>query len=194
MEVRRIRADIGARDGWDTVEMIVLRGCSATGVIAEFQRFLKSFARELPRDDIIRLPRPSDQVERDCRKLRGRSALQKQDFIVVGNPHQLPQIGFRAGNDRFVIRRAMRHLHNRHSALPVTDQFRCGGLQHRQGKHGRPCRKIIDPIHLRRSSDIMVCQKVYIYYTHFAYCCQAFLRNSGNIFFNSLVFLLFMQL
>ena len=54
--------------------------------------------------------------------------------------------------------------------------------------------KIIDPIHLRHSSDIMVWQKVYIYYTHFAYCCQAFLRNSGNIFSIPLVFLLFMQL
>ena len=148
-----IGADHIPRDGWDIAEIGILGGGGAHDVIPQLLRFLECLTGELPRHKVIRFSGTADQIEGHGSKLRRRPALQKQHLIVVRNVHQPAQIGLRLLYNGFIVRRAVAHLHDRHSGRAIANQFGRRALQHGKGEHGRTCRKIEYSVHIVTSID-----------------------------------------
>ena len=111
MDIVRIGAEALARGGRHIGEIVGGGGCSADG-IAVLLRLLERLARELTRDDVIRLVIPVHQIERNGGELRGRAALQKEHLIVVRNVHEAAEILLGGLDDGIVIGRSMTHLHH----------------------------------------------------------------------------------
>ena len=85
------------------------------------------------------------QVHGDHGKLHGAAALYKEHFIVVGDPHQLSQVGFRFIPDLLEHLGAMTHLHDTHPAAVVVHHLSGDLFQHFFRHHGRAGGKIIGP-------------------------------------------------
>ena len=115
MYVRRIGSYHILRNRGNMIEIIFFSCSYALNVIAELLRFLERLARELTGYDVVCLARSLDKVKRNCRKLCGRAALKEKHLVIFGNVHQLAKHSLSVLDDRFIVRRSMGHLHNRHS-------------------------------------------------------------------------------
>ena len=157
MHICRPRAEHLLFQRGNMAEMILLGGCRHHRVKPEFLCLLIRLGGKLPGKHVIRFSGSADEIERHRRKLGGSTALQKQHPVVFGDLHQRPQFYLRVTDNRLKIRRAVRHFHHRHAALPIADQLRRRSLQYRQRQHGGSCRKIEYAFltHCQSTSEIM---------------------------------------
>eukprot|EP00825_Cyclidium_porcatum_P045364 TRINITY_DN6885_c0_g1_i1.p4 TRINITY_DN6885_c0_g1~~TRINITY_DN6885_c0_g1_i1.p4 ORF type:complete len:115 (-),score=39.82 TRINITY_DN6885_c0_g1_i1:84-428(-) len=66
------------------------------------------------------------QVHRDLGKLLRRPALQEKHLVLLGNPHQLTQVGFGLVENGHELLAAMAHLHHAATGtMPVKQFFLC---------------------------------------------------------------------
>ena len=66
----------------------------------------------------------------------GGAALDEQNLVVVGNAHQLAQIGLGLVDDLLEHLGAVAHLHDAHTAAAVVHHLVADLLQHRLRHHG----------------------------------------------------------
>ena len=114
MYVIRVVTDHIGRNCGNVRKILVCRGSDQSD-IAVFLRLDVCFLRELTRHNVIGFSAAVHKVERNGGKLRGRAALKKEHFIILGNVHQFAEVFFRLFDDGFVVRRSMAHLHDRHA-------------------------------------------------------------------------------
>ena len=76
------------------------------------------------------------QIHRDHGKLQRCAALNEENLIVIGDPHQITQILLSLVDDGLENLRTVRHLHNAHTGAAVVQQLVADLFQHRNG-HGR---------------------------------------------------------
>ena len=82
------------------------------------------------------------EVHRNHGELQRCAALNEQNFIVVGDTHQIAQILLGFVNDLLEHGGAMRHLHDAHTAAAVVHHLVADFLQNRLRHHGRTGRKV----------------------------------------------------
>ena len=138
VDVGRVFSEAVARGLRDIREVIRLACCRLDDV-AVLLRFFVRLAGELSGDYVVGFAAYGQKVERNRRELRGRAALQKQDFVVVGNIHDLAEVRFGLFDDCVVIRRSVAHLHDRHSRGPVANQILRSFFENGHWQHGRAC-------------------------------------------------------
>ena len=76
------------------------------------------------------------QVPRHSGELQGSAALDEQHLVVVGDVHQLAQIGLGLVDDLLEHLGAMAHLHDAHTAAAVVHHLVADLLQHGLRHHG----------------------------------------------------------
>ena len=76
------------------------------------------------------------QIHRDHGKLQRCAALNEENLIVIGDPHQITQILLSLVDDGLENLRTVRHLHNAHTGAAVVQQLVADLFQHRN-RHGR---------------------------------------------------------
>ena len=69
-------------------------------------------------------------------ELQGRAALDEQHLVVVGDVHQLAQVGLGLVHDLLEHLGAVAHLHDAHTAAAVVHHLVADLLQHRLRHHG----------------------------------------------------------
>ena len=84
------------------------------------------------------------QVHRNHVELRGRAALQEQDFVVWGNVQQRAQVLFGVMKDAEEHFRAVAHRHDGKACAVVIKHFLLRGTQYGFGQDGGACGKVID--------------------------------------------------
>ena len=103
-------------------------------------------AGEVSGDGVVRLSRPSHEVQGHHGELARGPALQKQHLVVVGHAEQPDEIGLGIVEDLLEYFGAVAHLHDGHTAALVVGDLAPRPLQHLQGQHGRTGRKVVDPL------------------------------------------------
>ena len=79
------------------------------------RRFFRGFFRPLTCHHIVSLVVFVHQIQRNHGKLCGAAALKEQDFVIVGNVHQIPQVCLSLFQNAFKHFRSMAHLHYGHA-------------------------------------------------------------------------------
>ena len=105
--------------------------------------FLPGFFGEVARNDVIRLARVHE-VEWNRRKLLARAALYEEHAVIFGDVHQLAQVCFRLFDDGGKGLVAVGNLAHAHAGAGKIQKLSLRLFQNFEGKHGRPCRKIVN--------------------------------------------------
>ena len=92
VDVVGVFSELELVDIGDIGEVAVLARCHAAR-ITEQLCLLESLLRPRAGNDVVGLA-VQHQVHGDGRKLLGRAALQEEHLVVVGNAHQIAQVGF----------------------------------------------------------------------------------------------------
>ena len=145
MNVVGIRTEGFAGGCRNLCEVVVLGGSNRLRV-AVLLRFLIGLGGELTGQNVIRLA-GLHQVQRNCRELRRRAALQEKYLVVVRNVHDGAEIRFRLLDDCFIRGRSVAHFHNGHACITVTNEFGCGFFQYGKREHRRTCGEIVNSVH-----------------------------------------------
>ena len=82
------------------------------------------------------------QVHGHHGKLQGAAALDEQDLVVIGDVHQLAQVGLGLVGDLLEHLGAVAHFHDAHAAAAVVHHLVADLLQNRLRHHGRTCGEI----------------------------------------------------
>ena len=102
---------------------------ASNAVVAEH---IRGFLPYLEKYDMILVL----EVHGDHGKLHRAAALNEQHLIVIGNTHQLAQIGLSLGRDLLEHLGAVAHLHDAHTAAAVVHHLIADLLQHGLRHHG----------------------------------------------------------
>ena len=84
------------------------------------------------------------QVHGNHVELRGRAALQEQDFVVGRNVQQRAQVLFGVMEDAEEHFRAVAHRHDGEACAVVVEHFLLRGTQYGFGQDGGTCGKVVD--------------------------------------------------
>ena len=99
--------------------------------LAENPGFLSRFFRPHAREYVIRFP-VFHQIHRHHRKLRVSAALQKQNFILLGNIRKRAKFCFRFRDDFSEILASVTHFHHGHSRAAIVEHFLLRLFEHLQ--------------------------------------------------------------
>ena len=146
VEIVRIGGEGGRIQLRDVRERLVL-GAGHLVCVTVTSGLFERLGRPLTGDDKIRFSAPVHQVERHHGELRGRTALQEQNFVVVRDVHDLAQQRLTFLDDRIVDLGTVRHLHDRLSAAFVIQHFVSGDFQHAFRQHGRTGGEVVYSSH-----------------------------------------------
>ena len=114
-------------------------------------RFLICSLGPLARNDISCLA-VLVEIHRNRCELLMRAALQKQDFVVVGNVHELAKILLGFFDDSVKDLSSVAHFHNRHTASAVIEHFFLCFFKNFYRQYCGTGRKVINSCHLVFSS------------------------------------------
>ena len=139
----RIEADfLGRRQAGE----LALLGRGGDADIAKALRLLDRLLRPGTGDDVIRRT-PRQQVHRDLRELLRRPALQEQHLVLLGDAHQIAQVGFRLLEDGHEFLAAMAHFHDAATRAVPVQQLGLRLQQHFFRQRRRSGAEIPDPPH-----------------------------------------------
>ena len=148
VDVVGIFANLKLVDIGNVSEVLVLRGSSDTDV-AVLGGFLASLLAPGTGKDIVGLALLK-KVHGNGGELRPSATLQEENLVIVGNTHQITQIGLSLVEDLLECLGAMGHLHNGHARAAVIQHLSCGLLKHADGKRGGTGGKVVNPCHVNR--------------------------------------------
>ena len=83
------------------------------------------------------------QVHGHHGELHRAAALNEEDLVVVGNAHELAQVGLGLVTDLLEHLGAVTHLHDAHAAAPVVQHLRGNFLKNGLRHHGGSCGEVI---------------------------------------------------
>ena len=126
---------LGAEDG------VVLGDVDIVDVIAEV--LARHLGGEVARHDVVRATL-LQKIEGDRLELRGRAALEKEHFILVGDVHQLAHEGDAFVVDGLVDLAAVAELHDAHAGAFIIRDLPACLFQHLQGEHAGACGEIVN--------------------------------------------------
>ena len=117
------------------VAVVLILGGSGNDDLAVLLGFLDGLAGPCAGVDVDGLA-VLHQVPGNRRELEGGAALNEEDLIVVGDPHQVAQVGVGLVDDLLEDLGAVGHLHDAHAAAAVVHHLVTDLLQHGLGHHG----------------------------------------------------------
>ena len=141
---------LGNLDGVDVghvAERLVLAGRQAVRGAVHL-RFLEGLLRPGTGNDVVgHAAFDLHEVHRNGGELRGGATLEEQHLVVLGDAHEVAQVGLSGVDDVLERLRAMAHLHDGHACALVVEHFGCSLLQNRFRQDGGTCRKVVNPGH-----------------------------------------------
>ena len=120
----------------------ILGGRDLAGIAVDLT-FLPCLFGEIARNDVVRLARVHE-VERNRRKLLARAALYEEHAVILGDVHQFAQVGFRLLHDGGKRLVAVGNFAHAHAGAGEIQKLFLRFFQYLEGKHGRPCRKVVN--------------------------------------------------
>jgi len=100
------------------------------------------------------------QVPGNGGELQGGTALDEQDLVVIGNVHQLTQVGLGLVDDLLEHLGAVAHLHDAHTAAAVVHHLVTDLLQDGLRHHGRTGGKVKSAVILHFDSTSCLCNVI----------------------------------
>ena len=148
VDVVGIFANLKLVDIGNVSEVLVLRGSSDTDVTV-LGGFLACLLAPGAGKNIVSLALLK-QVHGNGGELRPSATLQEENLVIVGNAHQIAQVGLSLIENLLECLGAMGHLHNGHARAAVIQHLSCGLLKHADGKRGGTGGKVVNPCHVNR--------------------------------------------
>ena len=96
------------------------------------------------------------QVDGDHGELNRSAALDEQHLVIVGNAHQLAEVGLSLIPDLLEHLGAMAHLHNTHTAAAVVHHLGGDLFQNRLRHHGRACGEVVSTAVFHRVCSFLI--------------------------------------
>ena len=138
----RVHGQVGAVG--DVREVLVLAGSQHID-FAELLGFLIGLFRPAAGDDVIGHA-VFQQIHGNHGELQGGAALDKEDMIIVGNAHQVPQVLLGLVHNGLEHLGAMAHFHDAHAAAAVVEHLVADLFEHRLRHGGRTGGEVVNTI------------------------------------------------